>query len=154
MSSKELIDKIAIKSLSPLKLTDAERREIIAALEAADRDVLHWKMKHDRKCEEIAALKAQVDCIMQWATTDEAEETSGDWHRGYDAARSWVLEVGWCAMPKAAPQAAAYAEKNPLGGPARMFDAIADRIRAGEPMTEVLEDFNLKFEQQATGETP
>ena len=55
---KELIDKIAIKSLSPLKLTDAERREIIAALEAADRDVLHWKMKHDRKCEEIAALKA------------------------------------------------------------------------------------------------
>jgi len=52
----------------------------------------------------------------------------------------------------AAPQAAAYAEKNPLGGPARMFDAIADRIRAGEPMTEVLEDFNLKFEQQAAGE--
>jgi len=82
MSSKELIDKIAIKSLSPLKLTDAERREIIAALEAADRDVLHWKMKHDRKCEEIAALKAQQ--LAQW------EALPMEWKMHIDASRAIV----------------------------------------------------------------
>jgi len=57
MSNKELIYawKLTIFENTPLV------QETIAALEAADRDVLHWKMKHDRKCEEIAALKADAD---------------------------------------------------------------------------------------------
>lgn len=36
-----------------------------------------------------------------------------------------------------------YRKKNPLGGPAKMFDAIADRIRAGEEYHAVLRDYNL-----------
>jgi len=56
MSNKELIYawKLSIFENTPLV------QETIAALETADRDVLHGKMKHDRKCEEIAALKAQL----------------------------------------------------------------------------------------------
>lgn len=36
-----------------------------------------------------------------------------------------------------------YRAKNPLGGVARMFDAMADRIRAGENYASVLDDYGL-----------
>lgn len=36
-----------------------------------------------------------------------------------------------------------YAKKNPLGGPARLFDVMADRIRAGENYDEVLKDYGF-----------
>ena len=36
-----------------------------------------------------------------------------------------------------------YAKHNPMGGVARMFEAMADRIRAGEDFHEVLDDYNL-----------
>ena len=42
-----------------------------------------------------------------------------------------------------------YAKANPLGGPATMFDTIAYRLRAGEPMAEVLEDYGLRFSSPA-----
>lgn len=38
-----------------------------------------------------------------------------------------------------------YKAKNPLGGPAAMFDTIADRIRSGEPIEQVMDDYNLGF---------
>lgn len=37
-----------------------------------------------------------------------------------------------------------YAKRNPLGGPAKMFDAIASRIRAGEDYHEVLRDYGVR----------
>lgn len=37
-----------------------------------------------------------------------------------------------------------YARANPLGGPATMFDAIARRLRSGEPYDEVLADYGLQ----------
>ena len=33
--------------------------------------------------------------------------------------------------------------QNPMGGTARMLEAMAARLRAGEPFHEVLEDFNM-----------
>lgn len=39
---------------------------------------------------------------------------------------------------------ARYVKANPLGGPAKVFDAIADRIRAGESRAAVLYDYDLK----------
>ena len=43
-----------------------------------------------------------------------------------------------------------YQRANPLGGPAAMFDTIADRIRAGEPMADVLADYGLVFQREPT----
>lgn len=37
-----------------------------------------------------------------------------------------------------------YARLNPLGGPAKVFDAMAARIRAGEPYDAVLADYGLQ----------
>jgi len=44
----------------------------------------------------------------------------------------------------------AYEAANPLGGPARMFEAIASRIRAGEDYHEVLRDYDLQHISRAT----
>lgn len=39
-----------------------------------------------------------------------------------------------------------YEAANPLGGPARMFDAIAERIRSGEDYHSVLADYGVTVE--------
>ena len=36
-----------------------------------------------------------------------------------------------------------YAAANPLGGPARIFDAMAERVRAGEDFYAVLADYGF-----------
>lgn len=41
-------------------------------------------------------------------------------------------------------KAAEYAKVNPLGGPARVFEAMAERIRSGEAYEEVLADYGLQ----------
>lgn len=48
-------------------------------------------------------------------------------------------------VAKGLRKAHAYFVPNPLGGPANMFDAIADRIRAGEDMESVMDDYGIKF---------
>ena len=45
--------------------------------------------------------------------------------------------------------AADYAAKNPLGGPASMFEVMAERIRAGEDYAAVLADYGLRSETPA-----
>jgi len=47
----------------------------------------------------------------------------------------------------------AYEAANPLGGPARMFEAIASRIRAGEDYHEVLRDYDLQHISPASAST-
>jgi hypothetical protein len=42
-----------------------------------------------------------------------------------------------------AVKAAQYKEANPLGGPASMFRTIAERIEAGEPYHDVLQDYGV-----------
>ena len=43
-----------------------------------------------------------------------------------------------------------YAERNPLGGPAKVFDAIAERLRAGEEYHAVLADYGLAVSATST----
>jgi hypothetical protein len=50
-------------------------------------------------------------------------------------------------MAKGLRRAHKYNKPNCLGGPAKMFDAIADRIRAGEKMKSVMADYELKFKR-------
>lgn len=50
-------------------------------------------------------------------------------------------------MAKGLRKAHKYHKPNCLGGPAKMFDAIADRIRAGEKMKAVMADYELKFKR-------
>lgn len=38
-----------------------------------------------------------------------------------------------------------YERQNPLGGPATMFVVIGSRIRAGEPLDDVMRDYGLMF---------
>ena len=48
------------------------------------------------------------------------------------------------AIAKNLRKIAAYHKVNPLGGPAKVFDAIADRIRAGEKCVDVLADYGFR----------
>ena len=50
-------------------------------------------------------------------------------------------------MAKGLRKAHKYHKPNCLGGPAKMFAAIADRIRAGEKMKAVMADYYLKFKR-------
>lgn len=51
------------------------------------------------------------------------------------------------AMAKGLRKAHKYHKPNCLGGPAKMFDAIADRIRAGDSMKSAMADHGLKFKR-------
>jgi hypothetical protein len=78
------------------------------------------------------------------AVMDKAPENRGDYRTGFinaiDLAYGAIM-----ALPQGSDEKrAAYAKANPLGGPARMFDAIAERIRAGEDYYEVLADYDLQ----------
>lgn len=48
-----------------------------------------------------------------------------------------------------AEQRRSYATANPLGGPAKVFEAAAQRIRAGESLTEVMDDYGLAWTSPA-----
>jgi len=49
---------------------------------------------------------------------------------------------------QSSPAKKAYEAANPLGGPARMFDAIAERIRSGEDYYAVLADYGVTVEEK------
>lgn len=49
---------------------------------------------------------------------------------------------------KSTPAADEYAAKNPLGGPATMFETIAMRLRAGEEYGGVMADYGIRFEKE------
>ncbi len=54
------------------------------------------------------------------------------------------------ALEKQLRKAAAYWKPNPLGGPAKVYDAIADLIRAGDPIDDVLRDYGLQYIRKPT----
>ena len=56
--------------------------------------------------------------------------------------RRLLLVIDHLAKPAAVSKE--YAKHNPLGGVARMFDIIADRLRAGEDYYDVLDDYSLQ----------
>lgn len=57
-------------------------------------------------------------------------------------------------MAKGLRKAHKYHKPNCLGGPAKMFDAIADQIRAGESMKSCMADYGLKFKRHNAKSEP
>ena len=73
----------------------------------------------------------------------------GDWK---ECDKSGCLQEKQCKRRTSAPSSTAakeYAERNPLGGPATVFDAIAERLRAGEEYHAVLADYGLAVSARA-----
>lgn len=70
-----------------------------------------------------------------------AHTVSGSWPKNYHGARRDYKEM--MALAKGLRHAHSYFEPNCLGGPAKIFDAAADRVRAGDDMDEVLADVNM-----------
>jgi hypothetical protein len=58
------------------------------------------------------------------------------------------------AMAKGLRKAHKYHKPNPLCGPAKMFDAIADRMRAGDSVKECMADYGLKFKRSNAKSEP
>lgn len=50
-------------------------------------------------------------------------------------------------MAKGLRNAHKYHKPNPLGGPAKVFDVLADRIRGGEPIKDAMEDMGVKWKR-------
>lgn len=55
------------------------------------------------------------------------------------------------ALAKKLRKIAKYHKPNPLGGPARVFDAMADRIRAGDKFDDVLKDYGFMVAPKGKG---
>ena len=58
----------------------------------------------------------------------------------YDLLMAAGSAVNDMALRRELFRAARYSRSNPLGGPAKVFDAMADRIRAGENYWTVIRD--------------
>lgn len=53
------------------------------------------------------------------------------------------------SVAKALRKAAKYMQANPLGGPAKVFDAIADQVRCGETLDASMRAFGVKWDKKA-----
>ena len=103
--------------------------------------------------EHSKALQAQVDAIMRPANARAMKAMNRALSAIQQAAPSPHSELGYAAnelqgaidahLPEAPQPAAYYAAKNPLGGSARVFEVMAERIRAGEDYDAVLADYDL-----------
>jgi hypothetical protein len=91
----------------------------------------------------IARMQARLDdaeSLINAAVEIMTFEQVGQWA----GVRSWLEQDESDYLQPPDEKRAAHAEANPLGGPARMFDAIAERIRAGEDYYAVLDDYGLQ----------
>lgn len=129
---------------------------IASRLSQAQRDALaQYVTDYGRAC--YAAALSQTAGVADFHDCKQASNEMAEIHArlltaaddllSYAIKRSNRVPAAPAASGGEPPSAAseAYAKANPLGGPATMFDAIANRLRAGEPMAEVLEDYGLRF---------
>ncbi len=77
------------------------------------------------------------------AALKEAESRNGRWWGDYATAKEAHDEMR--GLAKQLRKSAAYHKPNPLGGPARVFDACADSIRAGDSITRAMAEYGLKW---------
>ncbi len=88
----------------------------------------------------------------KYQTPPRKYQTHEDYERSCapdaDSARLLVLEAENACLRSALAGYQEYADGNPLGGPASIFDAIAERIRAGEDYDAVLHDYGITHERR------
>ena len=81
-----------------------------------------------------------------------AEFTAESWDGGMSVTvtipRDWAVKLGLIEEEPTTEAAKQYAASNPLGGPARMFNCIAERIRSGEDYYAVLADYGVTVEDK------
>jgi hypothetical protein len=112
-------------------------------------EVLIDSPKFSSFCHLVYEASEEIERLTSELAAAKEREKQG-WDKYYDL-RKWLADEKYPNMNRAIRAALTdkpakeYAAKNPLGGPATMFDAIADRIRAGEPMDAVLDDYGLTF---------
>lgn len=87
--------------------------------------------------------------IRKWLSEEISQQVfdagaycTGGWEDTYRAMIAEKLKE----LEQHSPAKKAYEASNPLGGPARMFDAIAERIRSGEDYYAVLADYGVTVE--------
>jgi len=74
-------------------------------------------------------------------TYERAKKAAQEWEAGVPAQD---IDINAMVAYVLSEKAEKYAKDNPLGGPAKMFEAIASRIRAGEDYYAVLDDYDLQ----------
>ena len=72
-----------------------------------------------------------------------AHTVGGRWPAEDELVRVAYEEIR--AVAKRLRKARRYMEPNPLGGPAKVFDACADSIRAGDPIEQAMANFGLAW---------
>ena len=87
--------------------------------------------------QEAAALRACHTVRGRW-TAEEAEA-----QQAYKELRQ--LAAGLRKAKK-------YHEPNPLGGPAKIFDAIADSVRAGDDLSAAMAHFGVQWAERSNAE--
>jgi hypothetical protein len=75
---------------------------------------------------------------------------AGRWPVGEEGVRDEFYELA--ALADRLSKSAKYHRPNPLGGPAVVFDACADSIRAGDSIASAMSDYGLAWNRRA--ETP
>jgi hypothetical protein len=96
--------------------------------------------KHDTKQERVAKPQENehmsIELMKQWL---EAFEKHG--HAWLHHEKQYADAIA--SMRQAIEQAENYQHKNPLGGPAKVFDAMADAIRAGDDYHATLRSYGF-----------
>jgi len=114
--------------MSDTPSTDAHIKDWKSSLKFPDDldEVIEFARELERELAEAKRIGSfNAEESLKWRTLFQNERDENEWIRG---------ELHGIAEYRAA---------NPLGGPAKMFDAIADRIRAGEEYYAVLADYDV-----------
>lgn len=136
-----------MKRLRRPKLKDGELRVYWGRLDGDSPDIIYeWKgestMKSDSRMLHYYIGNKRVDAFAKPLFSKmEPSFIEALQSRGYD-----LTTLRFSIMKKQAQKR--YESANPLGGPARMFEAIAERIRSGEDYYAVLADYGVTVEEK------
>lgn len=94
---------------------------------------------------ELLLKAAEIIHADAWSLR-ECHTLRGRWPKSEADAKAEYVEM--MKTVKALRKAADYFHSNPLGGPAKVFDACADMIRAGASMEVAMREFGLKWAKE------
>jgi hypothetical protein len=85
-------------------------------------------------------LDCEAECLR------DAHTLRGRRPKGEESVRADYTELR--NLAKQLRRSAKYHKPNPLGGPAVIFDACANAIRAGDSVKSAMDDYGLKFKKE------
>ena len=120
----------------------AQSAELTAINDALGTNEGHSAVKH------ILALRHDIERHVQIAAELATELEAAEALNGLQAQAIAALRHDIEAAERDLLGVKEYRQKNPLGGPAKVFDAMADRVRAGEDYYAVLRDYGFYTAEQ------